>query len=54
VPQIDEIVGRIDAVTVRDVADFGARLAGAVPALTLYGPVDRAPSLEEFRDRLAA
>jgi predicted Zn-dependent peptidase len=54
VPQIDEIVGRIDAVTVRDVADFGARLAGAVPALTLYGPVDRAPSLEAFRDRLAA
>ncbi len=54
VPQIDEIVSRIDAVTARDVADFGTRLAGAVPALTLYGPVDRAPALEAFRDRLAA
>jgi len=54
VPQIDEIVARIDAVTVRDVAAFGARLAGSAPALTLYGPVERAPSLEAFRDRLAA
>jgi predicted Zn-dependent peptidase len=54
VPQIDEIVSCIDAVTARDVADFGTRLAGSVPALTLYGPVDRAPALEAFRDRLAA
>ena len=54
VPGIDEIVSRIDAVTVRDVAAFGARLAGSAPALTLYGPVDRAPSLAAFRDRLAA
>jgi predicted Zn-dependent peptidase len=54
VPGIDEIVARIDAVTVRDVAAFGARLAGSAPALTLYGPVDRAPSLQAFRGRLAA
>ncbi|MCU0909332.1 MAG: insulinase family protein, partial [Rhodobacteraceae bacterium] len=54
VPGLDEIVSRIDAVTVRDVAGFGAQLAGSAPALTLYGPVDRAPSLQAFRERLAA
>lgn len=55
VPSLDEVVGKIDAVTARDVQDFaGQMITGASPALTMYGPVDRAPSLSELQDRLAA
>ncbi|SHJ14130.1 M16 family metallopeptidase [Wenxinia saemankumensis] len=55
VPDLDEVVGRIDAVSVEDVRAFGARLAGEGRlALTLYGPAERAPGLAALKDRLAA
>ena len=55
VPTVEEAIERIDAVTVRGVRDFAARMAGGTgTALTLYGPADAAPTLEALRDRLAA
>ncbi|WP_224825219.1 pitrilysin family protein [Cognatishimia sp. MH4019] len=55
VPELEEIVARVDAVTTGDVKDYAAHLArNAGSALALYGPVDQAPSLEALRERLAA
>lgn len=55
VPSIEETVERIDAVTTGDVREFGGRMAGeAATAMALYGPVEKAPSLETLRERLAA
>jgi predicted Zn-dependent peptidase len=54
VPSLDETVERIDAVDVGEVRDFAGRLIATAPALALYGPVGRAPSLERLRERLAA
>jgi predicted Zn-dependent peptidase len=55
VPTADEAIERIDAVTLGDVHDFGARMAGGTgTALALYGPAEHAPGLDAFRDRLAA
>ncbi len=52
---LDEIVGRIDAVDLRQVRDFAGSLLGqAGSALALYGPAEAAPGLEELRERLAA
>ena len=39
---------------VADVRRYAGELAGADAALALYGPVERAPTLEEIRKRLAA
>jgi predicted Zn-dependent peptidase len=52
VPEVDEVVARIDAVTTADVRRFGAGLTEAGAALALYGPVGAAPGLEDMRDRL--
>ncbi len=55
VPDVDEAVARIDAVTVDDVRRHAAEMATAGrSALALYGPVDAAPDLEALRRRLAA
>ncbi|GHC09155.1 peptidase M16 [Gemmobacter nanjingensis] len=54
VPEVDEAVARIDAVSTADVQRYGAALTGSRVALALYGPVERAPGLEAIRDRLAA
>ncbi len=55
VPSLDEVVAKIDAVGTGDVRDFAAGIAaGAQPALTLYGPVQSAPRLDDLRERLAA
>ena len=54
VPDIDEAVARIDAVTTKDVRRFAETLAESKSALALYGPVADAPGLEAIRDRLAA
>ncbi|OJY28639.1 pitrilysin family protein [Gemmobacter sp. LW-1] len=54
VPEVDEAVARIDAVSTADVRRYGAALTGSRVALALYGPVERAPGLEAIRDRLAA
>ena len=55
VPDLDETVGRIDAVTTGDVRAFAAGLVQrGASAMALYGPVKAAPSLEELQGRLAA
>jgi predicted Zn-dependent peptidase len=54
VPPLDETIDKIDAVTADQVRGFAERLIGSTPALALYGPVGRAPSLDRLRQRLAA
>ncbi|TQS73808.1 insulinase family protein [Rhodobacteraceae bacterium] len=55
VPGLEETAEKIDAVSMQDVRDFGARLIGSgQSALALYGPVSTAPDLEELRGRLVA
>ncbi|EAR49638.1 peptidase, M16 family protein [Oceanicola granulosus HTCC2516] len=55
VPTIDETVERIDAVGRDDVRAFGAKMAGqAGTAMAIYGPIERAPTLQALRERLAA
>ncbi len=54
VPGLDEIVGRIDAVTTKDVRDMAETIAQSKAAMALYGPVDAAPDLAKLRERLAA
>ena len=54
VPDVDEAIERIEAVTTADVRRFAETVAGAKAALALYGPVDRAPGLDTIRMRLSA
>jgi predicted Zn-dependent peptidase len=55
VPDIDEIVARIDAVTPERVRAFAENLAGrAEPALALLGPLGDAPDRASLARRLAA
>jgi len=56
VPDLVEIVEKIDAVGVQDLRDFGANLAVAAdPALALYGPLGTsAPDLDQITRRLVA
>ncbi|MGR3501683.1 M16 family metallopeptidase [Pseudaestuariivita sp.] len=55
VPELSETIARIDAVTAEDVRAHAAHVATqAKAAMALYGPVDRAPSLEQLQDRRAA
>lgn len=55
VPELEETIARIDAVTTGDVRDFGQRLvARGQAALALYGPVSKAPDLATLQGRLAA
>jgi predicted Zn-dependent peptidase len=55
VPDLDEVVAKIDAVTAEAVRDFGGALvAGPGPALAMYGPVSDAPDLAKMTERLAA
>ena len=56
VPDVEEAVARIDAVTVEAVRDHARAMveAGSRSALALYGPVSAAPDLEALRQRLAA
>ena len=53
VPDIDETVARIDAVTLAEVKRYGAALVAAPAALALYGPVAGAPDLAALRAGLA-
>ena len=52
VPEVEEVVAKIDAVTVADVRAYAERLTQAPAALALYGPVEAAPGLEAIRERL--
>ncbi|MGC1496343.1 MAG: pitrilysin family protein [Sulfitobacter sp.] len=55
IPQLEETVAQIDAVTTGDVRDFAETMALAAPAaLALYGPVENAPTLAALQERRAA
>ncbi len=55
VPDLDEVIGKIDAVDMAEVRDFaGAMAAGGRAAMTIYGPESAAPDLRSLRERLAA
>ena len=56
IPDVEEAVARIDAVTVEGVRAHAAGMVSAAgqSALALYGPVARAPDLDALRLRLAA
>ncbi len=55
VPAVEEAVEKIDAVSVARVRAFAERMAGgAGAAMALYGPADRAPTLQALQARLAA
>ncbi|HEY9037342.1 MAG TPA: pitrilysin family protein [Roseovarius sp.] len=55
VPGLDEVVEKIDAVTLADVRSLAQKIARDAPAaLALYGPVQDAPTLEALQTRRAA
>ena len=54
VPDVDEAVARIDAVTMGDVRRYAGELTETGVALALYGPVEAAPTLADIRARLRA
>lgn len=55
VPSLDEVIAKIDAVTTAGVRDFAVNVAqDGAAALTMYGPVENAPSLTQLQERLAA
>lgn len=54
VPDLDESVARIDAVTLQGVRDWGGRVCGAGAALAVYGPVEDAPGVAAIREALSA
>ncbi|MCA3448238.1 MAG: insulinase family protein [Rhodobacter sp.] len=54
VPDLDESVARIDAVSLGDVRGYAGAMTQARSALALYGPVAGAPGLEAIRAGLAA
>jgi predicted Zn-dependent peptidase len=55
VPDIDETIAKIEAVTTQDVRDFGAGLLGrGQAALAMYGPLGATPDLAALQDRIAA
>ena len=54
VPDLEETIERIDAVTTGDVRAFATKLATGGAALALYGPLDDAPAPGALVERLAA
>jgi predicted Zn-dependent peptidase len=54
VPDLDEAVARIDAVSMAGVRAYAGEMVQARAALALYGPVADAPGLEQIREGLAA
>ncbi|MBE9477492.1 MAG: insulinase family protein, partial [Proteobacteria bacterium] len=55
VPDLDEVVGKIDAVTVQSVTDYAQRLCEkSAPSVALYGPVEQTPDVDTLADRLVA
>jgi predicted Zn-dependent peptidase len=54
VPDVDEAVAKIDAVTTTGVRAYAEVMAQARTALALYGPVAAAPGIEAIREGLAA
>ncbi|WWR45965.1 pitrilysin family protein [Roseovarius sp. S88] len=55
VPRLEEVVDKIDAVSLGDLRALAEKIATKAPAaLALYGPVESAPSLQDLQDRRAA
>ncbi|CUH64187.1 Protease 3 precursor [Thalassovita gelatinovora] len=55
VPDVEEVVAKIDNVSLKDVSAFAETMAVSAPAaLALYGPVEHAPSLATLQQRRAA
>ncbi|MEE9427865.1 MAG: pitrilysin family protein [Paracoccaceae bacterium] len=54
VPDLDEVVARIDGVGRGDVRTLAGNLASGGMALALYGPVEKAPRLQDLQSRLVA
>ena len=55
VPDLEEVVTRIDAVTLAEVRELAERTVSRAPAaMALYGPVAGAPTLEALQERRAA
>ncbi|MCB5410132.1 M16 family metallopeptidase [Pseudogemmobacter faecipullorum] len=54
VPDLDETVRKVEAVTTADVRDTAAQMLKAPVALAVYGPVSLAPSLAALRSEMAA
>ena len=55
VPDLNEVIARIDTVGLADVAALAEQIASKAPAaMALYGPVETAPSLEALQERRAA
>jgi len=55
VPPLDEVVEKIDAVTLADLREIAERTIATAPAaMALYGPVDAAPTLAALQERRAA
>ncbi len=55
IPPLEEVVERIDAVTLGDVRTLAEQIATRAPAaMALYGPVEGAPTLEALEQRRAA
>jgi predicted Zn-dependent peptidase len=52
VPEVEEAVAKIDAVTTADVRRYAGELTESGAALALYGPVEAAPTLDAIRARL--
>ena len=52
---LSETIKRIEEVTLLDLRGFAEKtFSSSNPALALYGPIKKAPGLEELRDRLAS
>lgn len=55
VPTLDEVITKIDAVSVAGVSEYAGNLcAKGNPSMALYGPVDAAPRLDDLAARLVA
>ncbi|MCI2394510.1 pitrilysin family protein [Aliiroseovarius sediminis] len=54
VPPVSETVEKIDAVTLDELRDFGTGLIAGDIAMAVYGPAEKALSLEALNDRRAA
>ena len=52
VPDLDEIVSKIDAVNAEHVKEFAENLCNSSVAYALYGPVKNAPDVSELEKRL--
>ncbi len=52
VPEVDEAVAKIDAVSTADVRRYAGEVTQSGAALALYGPVERAPTLQDISARL--